>query len=126
MAHPQETWIRGAMGRVATGAAFSFDRHMFVHKRPARIGVAFDARSISAGQGLGLAKRGGAMNIVAIRAVNQSFIHAMVIGPGKISLGSGVARIALHGFFLDEQVLWFSGVMWGVAVKAAHIIAGMR
>lgn len=111
------------MRRVATGTAFCFDRHMFVNKRPACVGMALDARSVSAGQDPGLAKSGGAVNVMAVAAMNQSFIHAMVIWTGKLRLGSGVARIALHGFFCDEQVLRIFCVMRGVAVKAANIIA---
>ena len=91
LAHPQETRVRGAMGRMATGAAFRFHRHMLVHKRAARIGMALDASRITAGQSLDLAERRRAVNIVAVAAMNQSFIYAMVIGPGKLSFGRGVA-----------------------------------
>src|ERR1041385_4264361 len=52
LVHSQETRVRGAMGRMATGAAFRFYRHMLVHKRSARIGMALHASGISAGQGL--------------------------------------------------------------------------
>lgn len=91
LTHPQQTWIRRAMRRVASRASLGFDRHMLVDKWPARIGVALDAGSISAGQGFGLPQRGGAVNVVAVTALNQSFIHAMVIGPGKLRPGRGVA-----------------------------------
>jgi len=91
LAYAQETRVRGAMGRMATGAAFRFHRHMLVHKRSARIGMALYASGIAAGQSLGLAKRGSAMNVVAVAAMNQAFVHAMVIGPGKLSFGIGVA-----------------------------------
>jgi len=91
LAYAQETRVRGAMGCMASGAAFRFHRHMLVHKRSARIGMALDASGIAAGQSLGLAESGGAMNVVAIAAMNQSFIYAMVIGPGKLSFGIGVA-----------------------------------
>jgi len=125
LVHSQETRVRGAMGRMATGAAFRFYRHMLVHKRAARIGMALHASGISAGQSLGLAKRGGAVNIVAVAAMNQSFVYAMVIRPGKLSLGRGVARIALRGFLLNEQVLWLFRVVRRMAVKATDVIAGV-
>jgi hypothetical protein len=91
LVYPQETRVRGAMGRMATGAAFRFHRHMLVHKRAARIGMALDASGISTGQSLGLAERGGAVNVVAVAAMNQSFVYAMVIRPGELSFGRGVA-----------------------------------
>lgn len=125
LAHSQEARIRGAMRRVATGAAFCLDRYMFIHKRTTCIGVALNAYSISAGHGLGLAESGGAVNVVAVTALNESLIYAMMVRPGKVSLGSGMARIALRGLFLDEQMLRLLRVMRRVAVKAAHSIAGV-
>lgn len=125
LAHTQETRVRGAMGRMATGAAFRLHRYMLVHKRTARIGMAFHASGISAGQGLGLAERGSTVNVVAVAAMNQPFIYAMVIRPGKLRSGSGVACIALRGLFLNEQVLWLFGVVRRMAVKATDVIAGV-
>ena len=110
---------------MATGAAFRFYRHMLVHKRAARVGMALHASGISAGQSLGLAERGGAVNVVAVAAMNQSFVYAMVIRPGKLSFGRGMARIALHRFLLNQQVLWLFRVVRRMAVKATDIIAGV-
>jgi len=53
--------------------------------------MALHASGVAAGQSLGLAKRGRAVNVVAVAAMNQSFVYAMVIGPGKLSFGRGVA-----------------------------------
>lgn len=125
LVHSQETWVRGAMGCVATGATFRFHRYMLVHKRTARIGMALHASGIAAGQGLGLAERGSTVNVVAVAAMNQSFVHAMVIRPGKLSSGCGVACIALRGLFLNEQVLGFFRVVRRMAVKATDVIAGV-
>ncbi len=91
LAYAQETRVRGTMWRMASCAAFRFYRHMLVHKRSAGIGMALHASGIAAGQSLGLAERGCAVNVVAIAAMNQSFIYAMVIWPGKLSFGIGVA-----------------------------------
>ena len=125
LAHSQETRVRGAMGCMATGAAFRFHRYMLVHKRSACIGMALDASGISAGQSLDLAERGSTVNVVAVAAMNQSFIYAMVIRPGKLSSGRGVARVALRGLFLNEQVLRLFCVVRRMAVKAAYVIAGV-
>ena len=125
LAHSQETRIRGTMGRVASGAAFCLDRNMFVYERTAGIGVTLRASRISVGLGLDLTKRGGAVNIVAVTAMNESFIDAMVIGPGKLSLCSCMARIALRGLFLNEQMLRLFRMMWRMAVKTTHGIAGV-
>ena len=91
LAHSQETRVRGAMGCMAGGAAFRFHRYMLVHKRSTRIGMALHASGISTGQGLGLAERGSAVNVVAVAAMNQPFIYAMMVRPGKLSFGGSVA-----------------------------------
>src|SRR5689334_2952198 len=70
LAYAQETRVRGAMWRMASCAAFRFHRHMLVHKRSAGIGMALHTSGVAAGQSLGLAKRGSAMNVVAIAAMN--------------------------------------------------------
>ena len=114
------------MRRVAGHTTLDLHRFVLVHKRSARIGMALDASGISAGQSLDLAERGSTVNVVAVAAMNQSFINAMVIRPGKFGFGRGVARIALRGLFLDEQVLWFFSVMGRMAVEATDVIAGVR
>ena len=113
------------MRRVASGAAFCFDWNMFVYERTAGISVALHASRISVGLGLDLAKRGSAVNIMAVTAMNEFFIDAMVIGPGKLSFFSCMARITLRGFFLDEQMLRLFRMMWRMAVKTTHGIAGV-
>lgn len=91
LAYAQETRVRGAMWRMATGAPFRFYWHVLVYKWSARIGMALCASGVAAGQSLGLAKCGSAVNVVAVAAMNQSFVYAMVIRPGKLSFGIGVA-----------------------------------
>jgi len=91
LAYAQESRVRRAMGRMATGAAFRLHRYILVHKRSTRIGMALDASGVAAGQSLGLAESGGAVNVVAVAAMNQPFVYAMVIRSGKLSFGIGVA-----------------------------------
>ena len=97
LAHAQETRVGGAVGRMTTGAAFRLHRHMLIHKRAVRVGMALDANGVSAGQGPDLAEGGGAVNVVAVAALNQAFVYAMVIRLGKLSFGGSMTSVAEVG-----------------------------
>lgn len=111
LAHPKQAWVCGTMGRVATAATFRFYRHMLVYKWPAGICVALGADSVSAGQSFHLPQRCSAVRVMAIAAVQQTLIYAVVIGFGKVGLGRGMAAIALFRLFLNQQILGSFSVM---------------
>src|SRR5438309_4757034 len=111
LAYPQETGICGAMRRVTTGAAFGFHRHVFIDERPLFVGMAFEANLVSIGKCPDLAKGGRAMGIVAVAALHQAFVDAVVIGLAKVSLGSRVTAVAQSGLCLNQQVFRFLGVV---------------
>jgi len=125
IANPEEPWIGGTVGGMTTAAAFGLHRHVFVNKGPLLIRVAFVANRIATGHGSHLADRGGAMNVVAIAALEQALGNPVVIGFGEIGFGRGVASIAQVRLFLDQQLLGFLGVMRGMAVEATNVVAGM-
>ena len=122
----QEARIGRAVRGVATAAALRLHRHVFVDKGPLLVGVALVADGIAAGRGTNLAQLRRAMHVVTIAALHQSFVDAMTVGTGKVGAGRGMAAIAKIGLSLDEQMLWFFGVMGTVAIEAAHIVAGVR
>ena len=126
LAHTKQAWVCGTMGRVATAAPFGFHRYMLVHKWSSGIGVALGADGVSAGQSFCLPQGCGAMRVMAVAAVKQAFIYAVMIGFGKIGLGVGVAAIALFRLFLNQQILRRLGVVRRMTVKATNIIAGVR
>src|ERR1700690_1531557 len=92
-AHLEEPRIGGTVGRVATAAALGFDRHMLVDERPLLVDMALVANRISAGQGTQLPNRRRAMWVMAVVALHQTLVDAVVIRFGKIRLGRGVASI---------------------------------
>ena len=126
LADPQQARVCGTMGRVATTAAFCFDWHMLVDKWSPGICVALGAYCVSAGQGFHLAQGCGAMRVMAVTAVNQAFIYAVVIRLGKIGLRRSVAAVALFRLFFGQQVLRCCGMVRRMAIQATHIIAGVR
>ena len=126
LAHTKQAWVCGTMGRVATTAAFCFHRDMLVYKWSSGIGVALGADGVSARQSFYLPQGCGAMRVMAVAALKQAFIYAVVIGFGKIGLGCSVAAIALFRLFLNQQILGRFGVVRRMTVKATYIIAGVR
>jgi hypothetical protein len=65
------------------------------------------------------------MRVVAIVALNQTFIDTMVKRFREICLGGDVAAVAQLGLALHQQVLTFFGVVGRVAIKAANVAAGV-
>jgi len=125
LAYPKQARVCGTMRRVTAAAPFRLDRHMLVYKRSSGICVALYAGSVAAGQGLHLPQGRGAMRVMAIATVNQSFIYPVVVRLGKIGLGAGVAAVALFRLFLNQQILRSFGMVRRMTIKAAHIIAGV-
>src|SRR3974390_1903149 len=76
---PQETWIVRPVRRVATGASFGLHGYVFIDKGALLVGVTFHANLISTGKSPDLPQCGCAVNVVAIAAVDKTFIHAVVI-----------------------------------------------
>ncbi len=66
------------------------------------------------------------MRVVAVVALNQTFIHPVVIGFGKVRLGRDMASVAQLGLVFNEQMFLFFGMMRRVAVETSDIIACVR
>ena len=82
------------MRRVATDAALGLDWHVLVDKRPLLVDMAFVADGIAVRHGFELASDCSAMRIVAVVALQQSLVHAVVIGFGEIRFGRSMAAVA--------------------------------
>ncbi len=123
LAHAQETRIRGAMGRVTTAAAFGFHRYMLIDEWALLIGVALCTDRVSAGQGPHLLECGCAMSVMTVAALDQAFVHAMVIRLREVRLRAGMTSVAQAGLCTNEEMLRFFGVMRRVAIQAPNIVA---
>ena len=114
------------MRRMATGATLRLDRYVFVDKWTLFIRVAFKADSVSLRQSANLAQRRRAMDVVAVTALNQSLIDAMMIRLRKVSLRGYVAAKAKGRLRVNQQVFRVCRVVGRMAVQAAHIVAGVH
>lgn len=86
---------------MAALTALGFHRNMFIDERPLFICVAVVTNLVSRGLCANLAQVGSAMRIVAVAALDQSFIDAVVIGPAKIRGGRGMTAVTKLGLFLN-------------------------
>ena len=66
------------------------------------------------------------MLIVAIRALDQSFVHPMMKRLTEFGLDVQMAGIAKPRLAADQQELRLLGVVGGVAIRAGHAIRVMR
>ena len=123
--HIQQPRILRSMGRVAAHAAFGLDRGMFVDKRPARLGVALGAYRVLVCCGLQVVVPERPVNIVAIAALHQLFIHLVVEGHVERGLHVRVALEAKCWLRSLEQRLFLAAVNF-VAAEAADIGLRMR
>lgn len=121
--HAQKARIGRAVRRVATHAAFRLHWHVLVNEGALLIGVALVADGIASGSGTHLAQRRRAMHAMAVAAGDESLIHAMVVGTGKLGAGRGMATVAKFGLRLDQQFALFFRVMRAMAIEAADIVA---
>ena len=110
---------------MTTATAFRLHRHVFVDEGPLLIRVALVANRIATGHGSDLADGGGAMNVVAVAALEQALRNPVVIRFGEVGFGRGVASIAELRLFLYQQLWGFLGVMRRMAVETTDVIAGM-
>jgi len=86
---------------MATGAALGLHRHVFVDERTLLVDVALVANGIAARQASQLPYGRRSMRVVAVHALHQPLIDAVVIKFGEIGLGGCVASVTQLGLLLD-------------------------
>jgi hypothetical protein len=124
--HPQVTWIGRSVGRVTTAAALGLHGYVFVDEWALFVGVALDTNRVPAGHSPHLAEGGSAVDVMAVTALNESFVHTMVIRLREVGLRGGMTSVAKSGWCLNEQMLRFFGVMRRVTIQAPNIVARVR
>ena len=117
----EQARIGAAVRRVAGGAAFGLDNVVLIHKRASRFGMALAANSVLLRGGLAALFLKSAVRVVAIRALNQSLVHLVVEGHGKLRLDVGVALEAECRLGSLEQGLVARAGVNAVTADAAYI-----
>ena len=84
---------------------------MLIDERALLVGVAFDTNRIPARHGPHLAEGGGAVDVMAVAALDQAFVYSMVIRLGEIGLRVCMTFVTEAGLCTNEEMLRFFGVM---------------
>ena len=111
---PQQPGVRRPVWKMASLAAVHSNGFVFIEEGPTLFGVALQA-GLFVGKGLvheagarGYTPRGGegSVRIVAVCAIHEPFVDAMLEGHGELSANFGVAAIAKIGLFFGQQEFW--------------------
>ena len=97
LAYTQIARVGRTVRGVTTAAALRLDRYVLINERALLIGVAFDTNRVPGWHGPHLAEGGGAMDVVAVAALDETFVYSMVIRPREIGLGGHMASVAEFG-----------------------------
>ena len=126
LAHAQETRIGRPMRHVTTATSFRLHRYMLKNERPLLVGVALDTNCVPTRHGPHLAEGGSAVDVVAVAALDEAFVYAMVIRLREVGLRVDVTSVAEFGLRRNQEVLRLFCVVGRVAVQAPNIVARVR
>ena len=125
LTHPQQSGIGATMRCVTTCAAFRFDRQMLKDEGPLLVGMTLRTHRVTTGDTTHVPQSACAVQIVAIRTLDQPFVDSVMKRLREIGFGCRVASIAKLRLSLHQEPLRFVGVMRRVAVQTADIAARM-
>ena len=126
LAHPQIARVGRTVRGVATATALRLDRYVLVDERPLLVGMAFDTYRVPTRHDPQLPESGSSMNVVAVAALDKTFVYSMVIRLGEVGFGGGMTPVTEIGLRPCKQVRGILGMMRRVAVQAANIVARVR
>jgi hypothetical protein len=118
----QQPRVRSTVREVAGCAAFGSHDVVLVDKRARGFGVALSADQVHLGRRAEVLLVEGAVRIVTVGALQQSFFHLMVKGHVELRPGIGVALETQLRFSDLEQLLLVFAAVNTVAADAAHIV----
>ena len=121
----QHVRIGSAVDHVARFASIHFYRRVFEDKGSLLVRVAGEADRILRRRIANLLRPHCSVHVVTIAALDQSFIHAMTEGHGKLGFLIEMAAVAKRRLRLDQQKFLRFGVMGRMARNATDIIFGM-
>ncbi len=116
----QETWIRRTVRIVARTAALRFDWRMLINKRTGLFCMALYTDGIAGDAAMQSLVLEGAMRIVTIAAIYQTFIHFVMEGLRKSGLYVCVAGITELRLRNLEKTGLASGFMNAMATRATY------
>ena len=110
------------MWSMAPQASFRLDRGVLEYKGSARLSVALGADRILVGRRLQVIVPEGAMNIMTVAALNQSFVHPVTERHCELDLLVQMARVTKLWLSFDQQEFLGFGVVWRMARYTANVV----
>ena len=101
------------------------DWRVFKDERTALVRVASKANGILSGRTAYLLWTHGSMYVVAVAALDQTFVHTMMKGHRKLCFLVEMARVAERGLRLDEKEFLRFRMVRGMARRAAYVVFRM-
>ena len=114
------------MRSVARYAAFYLHRFVLVDERSGFVRVALVAHQVLRYRRSQLPRQESTVRIVAVAALDHSFIDSVMEGSIKLLFRLEMAAVTELRRLLLQQELAFFGVMRRVAVDAAHVVLQVR
>ena len=114
------------MRRMARDASFGLHRRVLEYEWALFIAVAFKAHQVFRTRRAQLPCQESAVRVLAVRALHQAFVHAVMKGTGELLFLVKVAGIAKLRLLVFHQELAVLGMMGAVAIRASHIVLQMR
>jgi len=100
LANAQQARVGGSVRCVTGTAAFGFDRNMFKNEGSLLVSVALVTGCIAARKSLNLAQGGGAVYVVAVIALDQTLVDAVMVGLGEVCFLRHVTAVTQRRFGL--------------------------
>ena len=126
VAHAEHVSIRASMRNMTRRATLDLYGLVFEHKRPLLIGVARETNRVLRRRGSHLLGTNGAVRIVTIGALDQSFVNSMAKRHFKLGLLLEMARVAQLGLRLRQQKLFGFRLVRRVAGDTTDIVLGVN
>src|SRR5215467_7275269 len=98
---------------------------MFKDKGPGLVGVAFEADRVVGRSRSQLSRYEAAVRVMAVRALHQSLVYAVVVSPRELLTHFQVAAVTELRLLLFHQLLVFLWMMGIVAVRAPDVVLQM-
>lgn len=124
--HLEQVRIGRAMRRMAHLAALDLHNLVFKDEWALLVRVALEADRVLCGRDTQLMWLRCAVGVMAIRTLNQAFVHAMVEWHLELRFLLQMAGVTKFRLSLDEQELRAAGVMDGMTGCARHIVLGVQ
>ena len=121
----QHVWIWSTVRQMARLTAFDLDGRMFVNKRTLLVRVALEADRILRRGSSHLLRFDCAVRVVAIAALNQALVDAVVEGHFEFSFFIEMAAVTKFRLSLHQQELFCRCVVGGVAGDATNVVPRM-